>query len=107
MARLPTLRASVPTLKRQAVPELTTSGTLRTRGNTWARIRNAVLTRDMGLCQCEQCRTDGALTLATEVDHIRPLWEGGTDSMENLQAINSACHKAKTKAEAARRSGPT
>ena len=34
---------------------------------------------------------------ATEVDHIVPVAEGGTDDPSNLQAINKVCHKRKTK----------
>jgi hypothetical protein len=33
---------------------------------------------------------------ATEVDHIIELANGGTDDVDNLQPLCSACHKAKT-----------
>lgn len=33
---------------------------------------------------------------ATEVDHIIELAQGGTDEIENLQPLCTACHKAKT-----------
>jgi len=42
------------------------------------------------------------MKLAHEVDHITPLANGGTDSLDNLQAINSDCHKRKSLTEAAR-----
>ena len=42
------------------------------------------------------------LTVATQVDHVIPQAEGGTDEESNLQAICEPCHQAKTKAEAAR-----
>jgi 5-methylcytosine-specific restriction endonuclease McrA len=45
------------------------------------------------------------VTAATEVDHIRPKEEGGTDDDENLQAICGPCHTAKTGREAARGRG--
>ena len=45
---------------------------------------------------CEICGTNGRTTAATEVDHIQPLREGGTNDYFNLQAICSRCHKRKT-----------
>lgn len=58
--------------------------------------------RDQYLCKCDTCQSTGALKLAHEVDHIVPMAEGGTDSMDNLRAINRDCHREKTAAEAAR-----
>lgn len=40
--------------------------------------------------------------VAHEVDHIIPKAEGGTDSPNNLRAINRDCHRRKTQAEAMR-----
>jgi 5-methylcytosine-specific restriction protein A len=37
--------------------------------------------------------------MASEVDHIIPKAQDGTDDFDNLQAICTDCHKAKTKAE--------
>jgi 5-methylcytosine-specific restriction protein A len=39
---------------------------------------------------------------ATEVDHRIPKSESGTDSPDNLCAINADCHKRKTAKESAR-----
>eukprot|EP00929_Paragymnodinium_shiwhaense_P043950 TRINITY_DN22553_c0_g1_i2.p1 TRINITY_DN22553_c0_g1~~TRINITY_DN22553_c0_g1_i2.p1 ORF type:complete len:1101 (-),score=183.88 TRINITY_DN22553_c0_g1_i2:52-3354(-) len=40
-----------------------------------------------------------------EADHILPVWEGGgACGLENLQTLCVACHEAKTRAEATRRS---
>ena len=69
----------------------------------WERIRQRIMLRDKGLCQCLQCRDAGRTTLATEVDHIVPLWQGGSDDEANLQAINRECHKRKSAIEAAQR----
>jgi 5-methylcytosine-specific restriction endonuclease McrA len=33
---------------------------------------------------------------ATEIDHILEVANGGTDDLENLQPLCTACHKAKT-----------
>lgn len=59
--------------------------------------------RDHGLCQ--PCRLLGASVPAREVDHVRPLWDGGTDAEANMQAICVPCHRNKSAAEARRRSG--
>jgi 5-methylcytosine-specific restriction protein A len=75
----------------------------RTRGTTWQRIRERILARDKGLCQCDVCKASGRVLPAQEVDHIRPLHQGGTDADDNLQAINAECHKRKSEAEGAAR----
>lgn len=50
--------------------------------------------RDKGLCQ--PCGAQNRVSPATEVDHIAPKSQGGTDDPNNLQSICSACHKIKT-----------
>lgn len=77
----------------------TTSRHARGYGADWDRIRARVLSRDKHLCQV--CLKAGRYTLATEVDHIQPRAQGGTDDDDNLQAIDKACHAAKTADEAA------
>lgn len=72
----------------------------RTRGRKWQITRERILRRDNGLCQ--PCLLADQLTPATQVDHIRPLADGGTDTDANLQAICKPCHDAKTKQEAER-----
>ena len=74
----------------------------RTRGSQWMAIRARVMRRDCGLCQA--CKRQAMLTIATEVDHIRPLYLGGTDDPRNLQALCRPCHSAKSLAEAGDRS---
>lgn len=71
----------------------TTSRHERGYGNTWSKVRLLVLRRDRGLCQCDKCR-GGELRLmpATEVNHILPKSKGGTDDMDNLQAVARECH---------------
>ena len=70
-------------------------------GRPWRRKRDAVLARDKHLCQCDECKAAGRFTEANEVDHIIPVWQGGSDEPSNLRAINHDCHKAKTAREAA------
>lgn len=61
------------------------------------------LRRDKGLCQCEQCQGGKIrLTQANEVHHIKQKANGGTDDLENLQAINKDCHKRETAKEQGR-----
>lgn len=66
-------------------------------GAAWDALRKVVMQRDAGLCQ--PCRGDGRVTLATMVDHIKPRAEGGTDDLDNLQAICRECHARKTDVE--------
>lgn len=72
-------------------------------GNQWVQARERVMRRDGGLCQ--PCKAEGILHAGTEVDHIVPKAEGGTDDDANLQTICKARHRAKTQAEAARARG--
>ena len=65
----------------------------------WARLREAVMRRDGYLCQ--ECKRNGRLKEAKEVDHIIPLHLDGTDSPDNLESICSPCHAQKTAREAA------
>jgi 5-methylcytosine-specific restriction protein A len=62
-----------------------------------------ILARDKYLCQ--PCLAAHRYTLATQVDHIKPKAEGGTDAHDNLQAICALCHDRKTEADAARAQG--
>lgn len=69
-------------------------------GRPWRRTRDAVMQRD-GF-QCQPCKRSHKVTLAAEVDHIIPCFEGGSDAMSNLEAICTQCHQAKTHAESQR-----
>jgi 5-methylcytosine-specific restriction protein A len=63
----------------------------------WRKTRKLVLKRDNHRCQIRyvgQC-----IGVATEVDHITPVAEGGTDSPSNLQASCRPCHLAKSSDE--------
>lgn len=67
-------------------------------GSAWSnRIRPGILRRDKYLCQ--PCLQGGVLTDASQVDHIIPKSQGGTDSPDNLQSICASCHRLKTQAE--------
>lgn len=70
----------------------------RQRGydRTWQRIRTAVLDEER---YCRSCMAAGRVALATVVDHIRPLRDGGTHARNNLQPLCESCHNAKSAAE--------
>lgn len=83
----------VPTLTRTA------RATERDRGRPWRRLRAEVLAAEP---LCRPCKAARRVTLATEVDHITPLWAGGSaDDPANLQPICPACHRTKSARDAA------
>ena len=55
----------------------------------WQKISCAYLSANP---LCELCKTDGRLTAATLVHHRRKLSDGGTNDVENLQALCQSCH---------------
>jgi 5-methylcytosine-specific restriction protein A len=65
-------------------------------GTAWDKLRLVVLRRDGYLCQCAMCKSTGRVRLAGEVDHIVPKAKGGTDALDNLQAIHHECHRIKS-----------
>lgn len=64
-------------------------------GYRWKKIRAAFLARQP---LCEMCRQEGRYTDATEVHHVKPLAEGGTNDFENLMALCKPCHSRITAA---------
>jgi 5-methylcytosine-specific restriction protein A len=65
------------------------SSTARGYGAAWQRLRRFVLERDP---ICRVCRTNHS----TEVDHLIPKSQGGTDEEHNLRGICGGCHATKT-----------
>lgn len=74
-------------------------------GTQWDKTRAYILARDNHLCQ--PCLREGKVHTATEVDHKTPKAQGGTDDEDNLEAINTDCHKVKTARENAEAQGRT
>ena len=68
----------------------------------WRRLRAQVL-REEPLCRV--CLAQGLVAAATDVDHIVPKEEGGSDVRTNLQALCHSHHSQKTIREQARRGG--
>lgn len=78
---------------------------------TWRTLKRKVTQRDNGccyMCGTEQPERDDydldePETHRHELDHVIPIFEGGSPtSLDNLGLACTACHEAKSKAEAAR-----
>lgn len=74
----------------------------RLTGRPWRRLRDAVLAREP---LCRTCQAQGRIREATQVDHIIPLAQGGTNAVSNLAPICADCHKFKTANESAQAQG--
>jgi len=48
---------------------------------------------------CKECLKQGITKRAEEVDHIIPLFKGGTDELSNLQGLCPDHHKDKTRSD--------
>lgn len=71
----------------------TGSSTARGYDYRWQQIRLRILQRDGYLCQCQRCKAAGLVREATQVDHIVPKAQGGTDDPSNLRSVNAQCHE--------------
>jgi 5-methylcytosine-specific restriction protein A len=65
-------------------------------GAKWRKLRAFVLAREP---LCRRCLANGRTTPATEVDHVKPKEQGGTDDSANLQGLCHQCHSIKTATE--------
>lgn len=99
-ARLKTIRPRVRPLDAAIAAPSTTK---RIRGNT----RKAVIRRmDRDTPRmCAECYRHGLVRIGSELDHIAPLWKGGSNDPRNLQWLCTPCHAEKTAREAKERSG--
>jgi hypothetical protein len=68
------------------------------RGKLSAKQRAALVLKQEGRCALCGCKPR-----AFEGDHIRELWEGGTNKPDNWQMLCPPCHKLKSGAAAKRR----
>lgn len=46
---------------------------------------------------CVVCQRQGLINVATQLDHIIPLFKGGPDTDANRQGLCDECHEAKTR----------
>jgi 5-methylcytosine-specific restriction protein A len=67
--------------------------TERIRGRALQTIRRRYLAENP---LCVHCEKQGRSRIATEVDHIEPLYKGGSESDDNRQGLCMSCHEAKT-----------
>ena len=58
-------------------------------GYQWRKLRARFLSANP---LCEQCKAQGRYTIATEVHHIKPLADGGTNDLSNLMPLCKSCH---------------
>lgn len=94
-----TLKPTIKTLK-PSIKSVTR--TVRITGNSLQAIRREHFRMNP---LCVACEDLGRVSLATELDHIVPLCEGGAESPANRQGLCCECHKAKTLSEATQRGG--
>lgn len=75
------------------------NGSNRTADPAWRALKRKAI-RAFGN-YCARCEADGD-EVQLELDHITPVAEGGTDTLDNTQLLCRSCHQPKTQAEAAR-----
>lgn len=66
-------------------------------GNQWDKIRAVIIERDKGICQ--ECLRNRIIKSGSQVDHIKPKYQGGTDNHNNLEVLCMAHHSDKTARE--------
>lgn len=100
--RAKTLKPRIALLNTKRLHEAPAIGaTVRQRGDAWMKRRKAQLQREP---LCRHCALLGLVALATQVDHVKPLWSGpGLDTDANLQSLCAPCHVIKTASEASTR----
>lgn len=77
------------------------STTKRLRGNAlYAAMKRLARERPR---MCAECHRHGLVRIGEELDHIVPLWKGGSNDPANLQWLCKPCHAEKTAREAAER----
>ena len=95
-----TLRPQVRALDRSIAPPSTTK---RIDGNTRVAVVKRLARERPRMCA--ECYRQGFVRFGDELDHIAPLWKGGSNDPRNLQWLCTPCHAEKTAREAAERGG--
>lgn len=70
--------------------------TERVRGWKLQRLRRRLMQENP---LCVKCDERGEVRAATELDHIVPLFKGGSNDEGNLQLLCEECHREKTAAD--------
>lgn len=68
----------------------------RISGRTLQRMRKRVM-QDQPLCV--NCEERGLVAAGEELDHILPIFKGGSNDSSNLQMLCGECHRKKTAAD--------
>ncbi|GAB2913818.1 HNH endonuclease [Paralcaligenes ginsengisoli] len=76
--------------------------TKRITGRKLQRLREELFAQEP---LCVACIKAGRIRLATQRDHIVPLFEGGADDESNTQGLCDDCHDVKSQAERLRAQG--
>lgn len=100
--KLKSIPVRLKTVKTRLTNGLQVGQTERVGGGRWKRFRDQVLAEEP---ICKLCDAKDRVSLATEVDHIKPLWDGGLEfDRANTQPLCCDCHIIKTSEEATLRS---
>ena len=97
MSKRPPSFSPRPATARQWVKSVKEAQDRNRYGTAWRKLRLVVLERDRRLCQT--CLKLGRTVAATDVDHILPIAQGGTNDLANLQCLCSDCHRTKSALE--------
>ena len=100
MARLTMLKSSLATIKPRVHTMMQTrnpEAEQRTRGRKWMSIRARWFSNHP---LCVECQRVGRVSVASQLDHIIPLIDGGKDDESNYKSLCKAHHDAKTEDEA-------
>lgn len=95
-----TLRPQVRTLNTSVAPPSTAK---RIDGNTRVAVVKRLARERPRMCA--ECYRQGFVRFGDELDHIAPLWKGGSNDPQNLQWLCRSCHSDKSAREAKERSG--
>jgi 5-methylcytosine-specific restriction protein A len=79
-------------------------GTERIRGRRLQAIRRAHFQANP---LCVACKAANRIRLATQVDHIVPLFKGGEETEQNRQGLCDECHERKTAIDLGHKTRPT
>ena len=73
------------------------NGLARVKGSSWVAIKKSFERYNPRLCA--ECDRQGLVGNGDQLDHIMPLWAGGTNDHSNLQWLCREHHEAKTSKE--------
>lgn len=48
---------------------------------------------------CAHCKAEGRIIATDEIDHVKPLFQGGADDDDNVQGLCRRCHAIKSAKE--------